>query len=131
MTVTKRLFNWAPFVRIAQILLAASFIWAALMKLFQSPEKLAAMWPWTRDNAALVKSTGILDLLSGMGILLPFFIRLPSKFLRYTAWCIIALMVAASIYHVSRGEAAKIGINIVFALLAVFIAWRYRPAAGS
>ena len=46
---------------IAQILLAAGFIWAAWMKLLQPADKLAAMWPWTAGREGLVKSTGVLD----------------------------------------------------------------------
>ncbi|MCK7555936.1 DoxX family protein [Chitinophaga sedimenti] len=48
---------------IAQAILAALLTWAAVMKLFQSPAQLAAMWPWAAEvPVALVKFTGIVDL---------------------------------------------------------------------
>ena len=106
----------------AQILLAISLIWAAAMKLFQSPEKLAEMWPWTADNIKLVKFTATLDLLAGLGLILPAFFQIP-KMTVYAAYGIILLMIAASIFHITRGEASLIGINIFFAFLAAFIAW--------
>ncbi len=108
---------------IAQGLLAASFIWAGSMKLFSSPEKLAALWPWTADNTSLVKLTGVLDLLAGIGLILPGLLRTKPQLTVYAAYGTILLMIAASIFHLSRGEGAQIGANIFFLVLAVFIAW--------
>lgn len=36
---------------------------------------------------------------------------------------IVGLMVCASIFHITRGEASLIGVNIIFAVIAGFIAW--------
>lgn len=108
---------------ITQVLLSITFIWAACMKLFQSSDKLAAMWPWTAENTVLVKLTGVLDLLAGLGLVLPGLLRIQPKLTIFTAYASIALMIAAIIFHVSRGEASQIGINIFFAALAAFIAW--------
>lgn len=108
---------------IAQVILAISFIWAAMMKLFQSADKLAEMWPWTADNVSLVKLTGILDLLAGIGLILPALLRIQPKLTIYAAYGTIALMITASIFHIVRGEASQIGVNIFFAVFAVFIAW--------
>ena len=103
----------------AQVVLAAGFVWAASMKLFQAPEKLAEMWPWAGENPVLVKVTGVFDLLAGIGLLLP---RLP-KLNLLAALGTIALMISAIVFHVSRGEASVIGINVFFAVVAGFIAW--------
>ena len=113
------------FLWIAQLLLAAGFIWAAFMKICQPAEKLAEMWPWTLENPGLVKLTGILDLLAGMGMVLPVLFRQP-KLTVYAAYGTILLMIAASTFHIARGEAPLIGINIFFAALAVFVAWGRR-----
>jgi hypothetical protein len=117
-TKTLHIFLW-----IAQALLAASLIWASGMKLFQSPEKLAEMWPWTAENPTLVKLTGVLDLLAALGFVLLGLLRIQPKLTIYAAYATIALMVAASIFHITRGEASLIGVNIFFAVLAGFIAW--------
>ena len=113
---------------VAQVLLAASLIWAASLKLFQSTDKLSQMWPWVAQVPnALVKFTGLVDLLGGLGLILPGLFRIQPKLTYIAALCIVALMVVASIFHISRGEASQIGANIAFAAFALFIAWgRYR-----
>lgn len=108
---------------LAQGILASGFIWAASMKLFQSPEKLEEMWPWTAENGMLVKLTGVLDLLAGLGLILPGLLKWNPKLTIFAAYGTILLMIAASIFHISRGEASQIGINVFFLVLATFIAW--------
>jgi len=109
---------------VAQVFLAASLIWASLMKLFQPIEKLSAMWPWTGQiPVAMVKFTGIIDLLGAIGLILPALIRVKPKLTPIAALGIIALMICATTFHIIRGEASVIGANIVFAILAAFVAW--------
>lgn len=105
---------------IAQGLLALTFIWSGFMKLFQ-PEELP--FPWVKENLSLVLITGIVDLLAGIGIIFPALLRVQPKLTIYAAYGTIVLMIAASIFHIARGEAEDIGFNIFMALLAVFIAW--------
>lgn len=108
---------------VAQALLALSMLWAAGMKLFQPTAKLAEMWPWVADHPVLVKLTGIIDLIGGVGLIFPALFRIQPQLTVYAAYGTIALMVAASVFHISRGEASLIGINVFFAALAAFIAW--------
>ena len=108
---------------VAQGILAVTLIWASSMKLFQPAEKLAAMWPWTADNRTLVKVTGILDLLAGIGLILPALLRIKPMLTIYAAYGTIALMLAAILFHVARGEGSQTGINIFFIVFAAFIAW--------
>ncbi len=105
---------------ITQGLLSATFIWAGFMKIFK-PEDLP--FPWVKDNASLVLITGIVDLLGGLGIVLPTLLRIQPKLTIFAAYGIIVLMTAASAFHISRGEAKDIGFNIFMASLAVFVAW--------
>lgn len=106
----------------AQFILAAGFVWAAFMKLFQPIDKLTGMWPWTADHTGLVTLTGILDLLAGLGLVLPGLLRMQPALTIYAAYGTILLMVVAGIFHISRGEASQIGINVFFFVLAVFVA---------
>jgi hypothetical protein len=115
--------TWNILLWSAQVLLASGFIWAAAMKLCQPADKLAAMWPWTAENPGLVKFTGVVDLLGGMGLILPGLLRVWPKLTIYAAYGTIVLMIAASSFHISRGEGSLIGVNIFFALLAAFIVW--------
>lgn len=108
---------------VVQFLIAITMLWASGMKLLQSTEKLAQMWPWVANYPLLVKFTGVIDLLGGVGIILPNLLSIRPKITVFTAWAIVALMLCASVFHISRGEASQIGINIVFAFLAGFVAW--------
>ena len=123
---TLNLFLW-----ITQLLLAATFLWAAYMKLFQSADKLATMWPWTANNQTLVKGTGVIDLLAAIGIVLPTLVRVQPKLAVFTAYGIIALMITASIFHITRGETSQIGFNIFVLALSVFVAWGRNKQTGS
>ncbi|MWB95390.1 DoxX family protein [Flavobacterium sp. GA093] len=108
---------------IAQVLLAATFISGGIMKLFY-PHELP--FPWVKENEILVKLTGILDLLAGIGLVLPTLINIYPKLTIYAAYGTIILMTAASIFHISRGEAKDIGFNVFVAITAVFIVWGLR-----
>lgn len=105
---------------IAQGLLALTFLWAGFMKLFQ-PEELP--FPWAADHVNLVFITGVVDVLAGIGIIVPALLRIQPKLTIYAAYGIVALMITAIIFHVSRDEAKDIGFNVFMALLAVFVAW--------
>jgi DoxX-like family len=104
----------------AQGLLALTLIWAGAMKLLK-PSDLP--WQWIKENPNLVTVTGILDLLAGIGIVLPSLLRTQPKLTVFAAYGTIALMIGASIFHISRGEASQIGFNVFVVLIAVFIAW--------
>lgn len=108
----------------AQLLLAASLAWAASMKLFQPVEKLSAMWPWTgQAGHGLVVFTGIADLCAALGLVVPSWLCIAPRLTPVTAVAVVVLMVCAGIFHIVRGEASVIGVNLFFAAIAVFIAW--------
>ncbi|MFG4003292.1 DoxX family protein [Flavobacterium aquidurense] len=109
---------------IVQLILSASLLWAGITKLFQPVATLAKMWPWVAQNLILVKLTGVIDLIGALGLLLPLFILKRKPYAKYAAIGIFILMICASIFHIRRGEASLIGINIIFSLMALFIAWR-------
>lgn len=109
---------------IAQILISTSLLWAACIKLFQPIEQLEIMWPWTGDiPSGFVRLTGVIDLLGALGVILPSVFRFKPILAPIAAIGIILLMIAASIFHISRGEGSQIGFNIVFALIAAFISY--------
>ena len=108
---------------IAQGILALIFVWAAYTKLFQPLEETAKMLPWAKDNPGLVKFTGIVEIFGALGIILPAALKIQPRLTILAAYGIITLMIFASIFHISRGEASLIGMNIFFLLLAAFVAW--------
>lgn len=109
--------------KISTVILSITLIWAGYMKIFTNSDTLADMWPWTANNQSLVLIAGIFDILLGIGIIIPYFIKFKFPWKRYAAIGIILFMVSAALFHISRGEITDIGINvfvIVLALLIVF-----------
>ncbi|RYF46110.1 MAG: DoxX family protein, partial [Cytophagaceae bacterium] len=99
---------------IIQLVLAGSLGWSVAMKLFQPINKLAAMWPWTAQVPyALVKWTALVDLFGALGLILPTLLNIRPQLTSFTALAVIGLMICAIIFHVSRGEASLIGVNII------------------
>ena len=113
----------------AQGVLAAAFVAAGATKLFTPADQLAAMIPWTGEYGALVPFTGIVDVAGGLGILLPSLTRIQPRLTVLAALGLIAVMVLASAFHLSRGEGAVVPMNLVLAAVAAFIAWGRSKAA--
>jgi hypothetical protein len=115
---------------VAQVVLAAGLMFGAVMKLFQPVSELSAMWPWTGEvPVAAVKATGIIDLLGTIGLIVPMLLRIKSVLTPVAALGVVTLMICASVFHIARGEASEIGVNLFFAGIAAFVAWgRFRKA---
>lgn len=114
---------------IAQVVLAAFFILGALLK-FQPIEKIAAMMPWTGQVPAwVVRFLGGIDLVSATGLILPTLLRIQPQLTPWAALGSIVLMLSAILFHVSRGEASVIGMNLFVIVIAAFVAWgRFQKA---
>ena len=108
---------------IAQVLLAAILFWGSFLKFTKSSEALAAMWPWTAQvPLMLVKFTAFVDFLGAWGLIVALAIRKPSLGV-FAALGIMSLMITAGAFHILRGEAAQIWINVILVLVAAFVAW--------
>lgn len=108
---------------IVQAFLAFIFIWAGSMKLFKSTD---LPWAWVKENQGLSAFTGVVDVLAGLGLVLPMLLQIKPKLTVYAAYGTVLLMVVASIFHISRGEGSQIGFNIFCLVLAGFVAWGRR-----
>jgi hypothetical protein len=115
---------------VVQILVAITLLWASAVKLFQPVGEVAAMWPWAGEvPVAVLKLTGVVDLLGGLGLILPALLRIQPRLTPIAAVGIVVLMFCASAFHISRGEGSQIGFNVLFAALSAFVAWgRWRKA---
>lgn len=108
---------------VAQVTLAVLFIAGAIMK-FQPIETISAMMPWTGQVPIwIVRLLGLIDLLAAVGLILPSMLRIKPQLTTWAALSIITLMFSAIVFHVSRGEASVIGVNIISAIIALFIVW--------
>lgn len=109
---------------VVQLLLAGSLVWAVFMKTAQPVDQLAALWPWTAQvPRSFVYLTALFDSLGALGLILPTLFNIRPRLTSWAALGLVGLMIGAIIFHVSRGEASLIGINIGFIVLAFFVAW--------
>lgn len=115
---------------VAQVLLAGMFIMAGFSKTSQPIAQLSQMMPWTGQVPVnLVRFIGVSELLGGLGLILPALLRIKPILTAWAALGLATVMLLAAIFHASRGEYAAIGMNLILALTALFIAWgRFRKA---
>jgi putative oxidoreductase len=115
---------------VAQVLLAGMFIMSGFMKVAQPIEHLSQTLPWASEvPVALVRFIGISEILGGLGLILPALLRIKPQLTAWAAVGLIAVMIFAAIFHASRGEFSAIGMNVILALIAAFVAWgRFKKA---
>lgn len=115
---------------VVQVLLAAMFLMSGFMKASMPVEQLSTRLPWaTTVPVGLVKFIGLSELLGGLGLLLPSLLRIKPTLTVWAALGLATIMLLAIPFHISRDETPIIGMNAVFMLLAIFIAWgRWKKA---
>lgn len=114
---------------IAQWLLGVSLVGAGIFKLSLGAEQAVELFPWSADVPALFTVTSVLDVLGGLGVVLPAITRILPRLTSLAALGVLALMLSAVAFSLSRGEASEIAPNLVLAGVAAFIAWgRWRAA---
>jgi len=108
---------------IVQVLLAAAFLMAGVMKGFQY-ERARATMPWVKDTPkGLVTFIGISELLGGLGLLLPAISGILPWLTPLAALGLSITMILAAGFHARRGEYQGIVINLVLLVLAGFVAY--------
>ena len=111
---------------VAQIALAALFAFAGGMKLSMP---LAELTEASGLPGGLIRFIGIAEIAGVLGLILPALTRILPKLTALAALALAVVMVLAIGFHLSRGEAAYIGIPVAAFLLALFVAWgRYAKA---
>ena len=105
-------------------LLALAFLAAGAMKLIQPNEKLAATgMAWVEDfSPGMVKTIGALEVLGGLGLILPAALGIIPVLVPIAAVGLAALMVGAAITHARRKERQMLPVNLVLFALADVVA---------
>ncbi len=113
-----------------QGLLALTFAGTGVWKLSTPIAELSHMIPWTGQvSPAMVTIIAVIDLMGGIGILLPSLVRIKPGLSVLAALGCAVLMLAAAVFHVWRGEAANTPFNFILLGLSLFVAWgRQRKA---
>ena len=113
---------------ILQVLLAVAFFAHGWLLLMPPPEIAAQMnaelprWFWV--------FLGVAEVLAAVGLTVPGLTRILPWLVPAAATGVIVVMVAATVWHVVRGEWASAGITAVLLAMAAFIAyarWRIAP----
>jgi hypothetical protein len=117
-------------VWIVQGLLALTFVGGGIWKVTTPIPDLASKMPWMGEvTPGFLHATAVIDILGGLGVVLPAIARIKPGLTMLAALGCVALQVCAVLFHVSRGEGAKTPFNFVLIALALFVAWGRRTKA--
>lgn len=111
-------------------LLAVAFIGAGVYKIVQPKEKLAASGLGWVDgfSANSVKLIGAVDLLGGIGLVLPAILDIAPVLVPIAAVGLVIVMIGAIVVHARRKEYPVVVANLVLLVLAAIVAWgRFGP----
>ncbi len=114
---------------IVQGLLGIVFLMAGAMKAGKSKDELKEaggdMMAWVDSvSASNVRLIGILELLAGIGLILPHLTGILPWLTPLAAAGLVLTMIGAAVLHIQRGDGAQAVVgNIVFLLLAAFVAY--------
>ena len=109
---------------ILQGVLAAAFLRVGLMKLSQPKEKLETKMGWVNDFASRqVKTIGLLEMLAGVGLILPAVLDIAPVLTGWAALGLVVLMIGAAVTHARRNEPQLIIPTLILAALATVAAW--------
>lgn len=110
--------------------LAAAFLGAGVMKVTRPKEQLASSgMAWTEDfSPGMVKLIGALEVLAGIGLILPAVLDIAPVFVPLAALGLVLMMLGAAVVHVRRKELQTIAPSLVLLVLAAVVAWgRFGP----
>ena len=115
--INMNIVKWIP-----QILLAAAFLMAGLMKMFTPYEEIVATMAWTKDvSPILIKILGLLEFLGALGLILPMALKKWPILVPIAAICLGLIMIPAMFIHLNLGE--PIWANIVLLGIAIVVVW--------
>ena len=107
----------------AQGLLAFAFGASGLMKLTTPIAELVTKLPWVVDMPATTRFIGLAEVLGAVGLLLPAITRIQPRLTALAGAGLTTIMLLASLFHLSRGEAQMLPVNLVLGSIAAFVAW--------
>ena len=110
-------------------LLGFLFVVTGSFKFFQSREKvIASGGAWAADFApGVIKTIAGVELISGVLVIVPRLLG-HGHYLTFLGAATIAVIMAGAIYtHIRRKEFMHAGINVVFLVMALFVAYAVQP----
>jgi hypothetical protein len=112
--------------------LLAAVLLVSTSKMFVPREKIAAVGhagEWVMDfSPGALRAIGTLELLAAAGLILPAALDIAPILVPVTATCVALLFAGAATMRLRRGEKATIVPDLIYLVLAVFLAWgRFGP----
>lgn len=105
-------------------ILCITLLMSGSLKVFKPIETLIIYVPWAADSHfALVRLTGLAELLGGLGLIIPSYYRTFPQLTVYAAISLALLMISSIVFHINRGEQTVIGSNFIILFFSIFIAW--------
>ncbi|WP_413373955.1 DoxX family protein [Paenibacillus taichungensis] len=107
---------------IVQSILGVGFIFSGWMKAFQY-EQAKKSWPWANEvSRGLVFFIGVMELVGVIGLIVPQATNIAPGLTPLAAIGLAVVVLLGAIFHIARKEYKQIVVNIVFLVLAVFVA---------
>lgn len=115
---------------ILQVLLGLYFMGVGVMH-FIIPPDLPATLAWMYElSPGLHYFSGTAEILGGLGLILPSVTKIKPKLTPLAGAGLVVVMLGAAVWHLTRGEATNIVLNLVNAAVLAFVAygrWRLHP----
>jgi uncharacterized membrane protein YphA (DoxX/SURF4 family) len=117
---------------VVQILIGLAFLGAGFLKATKSRDELQPTMEWVEDfSPGTVRFIGVMEVLAGIGLLLPSITGIAPVLTPVAAGGIVVLMVGATFTHVRRKEIVpNVVVTLALLAMAAFVAWgRFGPHA--
>jgi uncharacterized membrane protein YphA (DoxX/SURF4 family) len=114
-----------------QVLLAALFLFAGVMKLILPLDKMTGPVP---VPGLFLRFIGVCETLGALGLILPGLLRIRPGLTPLAAAGLVIIMVGASVLNLRGGDLFSTAVTVVVGLLAAFVAygrWKITPLRGS
>lgn len=115
---------------VLQIVFGLFFLFVGVQH-FVLPPNLPAMMSWMYElSPALHMVSGVLEILGGLGLILPGLFRVQTRLTPLAALGLVFVMFGAAAWHITRGELQNVVQNLVVAALLGFVAygrWKLSP----
>ena len=115
---------------VLQILFGLFFLFVGVQH-FILPPNLPAQMAWMYElTPGLHVVSGVLEILGGLGLLLPGLFRIQTRLTPLAALGLVFVMLGAAGWHITRGEVQNVVQNLIFAALLAFVAygrWKSYP----
>ena len=114
-----------------QVLLAALFLFAGVMKLVLPLDKMTGPVP---VPGLFLRFIGVCETLGALGLILPGLFRIRPGLTPLAAAGLVIIMVGATVLNLRGGDLFSSAVTVVVGLLAAFIAygrWKIVPLGGS